>query len=137
MMNTLQSVVAPLPGFAVSSYLNLRLGNQNWDPGRPPIFAEGYEGQIGAAGMEPFSCQAVLGEDLYADFHGCVTREVNRCQQYNELADLYRVVKVDLIYGRCDDRCSAVTLRCYGRCDIDQMHHPAAENVAERIGIVR
>lgn len=121
---------------AVASFLLSRLWFDRRNRDRMPFIVNRNEGEIRRVCVRTFSRKEVFLGHPYADFHGRMECTVHRSFQDDNFADPDGMMKVQFIDGRCD----ADPVRMAGcrdcRNDIDHMHQPPPEQVAETIGII-
>ncbi len=73
---------------------------------------------------------------LTPDFHGSAEGAIESGFQNQQIPNVHRRDKVDVIHGSGDDMRAGVTIGGYGAHQVDVVHEPAAEQIAERIGVI-
>ena len=101
------------------------------------VLVDRNEDEIGAGNVEMRAGLRILDPNLDADFDGCIEGTIDAGLENEQIADVNGLNEVDVIHG-CGDNMGA-RMAIGGDCagEIDEVHEAAAEQVAERVGVVR
>lgn len=94
-----------------------------------------YEGQIGRGDMPQGVGADVFHHALHPDFHGGVEGAIDAGLENENVSDLDRGDEVEMVHGSGDRNGSGMAAGGHGTDQIDKLHQPSAEEVAEGIGI--
>jgi len=132
-----QTILPPNQRFPIAAVFFQRFADYRRHRFRPIILVKSYEGYVRARGVLPFAGQNILRKYLYADLHRSMKGAVQTCLQHDYLADADRIPKIDVIDRGGHGHGTAVPVRCDGGSDIYKVHDPAAQDIAEDIGVLR
>jgi hypothetical protein len=90
----------------------------------------------GTAGVLALTRQNIFGENFHADFHGRMENAVDARLQNDKLADADRRAEIEIVHRGRNDVAIRMAMSGESACDVDQVHHAAAEHIAERIRVV-
>jgi hypothetical protein len=91
---------------------------------------DGYEGDVGAAGVLLLAGENIFREYFYADFHRGAEDAIHAGLQHDPLADIDGKAEIHVVDGRGDDVTVGVARGGERSGDIDQVHHAATEHLA-------
>ena len=97
---------------------------------------DGNEGDVSAAGVFLLAGHDILCEDFYADFHGGAEDAIHAGLEDDPLADVDGKTEVHIVDGRGYDVAIGVARGGERSGDVDQVHHAAAEHLAQRVSVV-
>jgi len=95
------------------------------------------ESQVSRADVPLGSGDVILHPDLDADLHRGVEGAIHRRSKHEQVADVHGREKIKMIGGSGDDEATRMAMTGESSGDIDQMHEASAEQIAQRIGVVR
>ncbi len=101
------------------------------------VVVQRHEGQVGVAGQLALTGLNLFREDLDFHFQRRLEHAGHARLEDDQVADLDRMDEVERVDARREGERVGVAVTGDGAGDVDQMHHRAAENEAERIGVVR
>jgi hypothetical protein len=105
--------------------------------GEPGVLIDGHKSYIRGRRMLPLLCHRVFGIHLDADFHRGAEDTINLRFQVDELTQIYRVAKIDVVHGRRHHITIGMSVRRHRRHHIDQMHHLPAKQFPQRVRLRR
>ena len=86
--------------------------------------------------MEQVPVCGCLDPYLDADFERCVEGAIDAGFENEQIADMDGLDEVDVIHGGGDDMGAGVAIGGHGAGQVDEVHETAAEEIAERVGVV-
>ena len=101
------------------------------------ILGNRHEREIGSAGQLACSRQQFLGIDVDLRFERCVEGARHARLEDDQIADLDWIQKLQAVDRGGHQQAPRVTMTCDRAGDVDEVHHGAAENETQRIGVVR
>ena len=78
----------------------------------------------------------VFRPHLHAHLHGGVKRPVDAGFESDQIAQMHRLDEVDVVHGRGHDKGARVTVSRHGPGQVDKVHQPPAQQVAQRVRVV-
>ena len=124
-------------GFGGLALLFLGLENQSRNRNPLLVGVDGDEGQVGDARQPPHAGQDLLREDLDLDFERRAPGGGDARLEDDQVADLDRVEELQAVDGGGDEQAARVAVTGDGAGDVDEVHDRPAEDVAQRVGVVR
>jgi hypothetical protein len=132
-----QTILPPNERFPIAPAVFRRFANHRRHRLRPIILVKSYEGYVRARGVFPFASQNILRKYFHSDLHRSMEGAVQTCLQHDYFADADRVTKIDVVHRRGHRHGTAVPVRGNSRRDIYKVHDPAAQDIAEDVGVLR
>jgi hypothetical protein len=103
----------------------------------PPIGINRHIGYKSRTRLPPAIGDVVLEVNLHFYFHGSVEGPGDLGSQENDLTDADRVQEIERVDGNSYDVTLAVAMRGNGPGHIHQMHDLSAQNITERVRVIR
>ena len=86
--------------------------------------------------MQALPREQLLRHHLDPDLHGRAKHAIHRGAQNDQFADVHRMQEVQAVHRRGHDGLVRVPHARHGGRQIHQVHHLAAQHVAEAVGVV-
>ncbi len=124
------------PCIMVAAFVLFRLGFQRRHPHPASLRVDRDKGKVRRRDMTQGTVNGVLHPHLDAHFHGGAESAIEGGFQNQQIPDMHRRNKVDMVH-RCGDHMRpGVTVGGYRSHQVDVVHEPAAQQVAQRISVV-
>jgi hypothetical protein len=130
-----QTASAPFLCRAISALFVGSLGTQLGDLDGFSVLVDGDEREIAGIRMPTLARHELFGLDADADFHGRTTDEVDARLHDDEIAQMYRLSKVDTVDRGGHDRRSGMAKGGDRRRLVHHRHDDAAEHVSEVVRV--
>ena len=95
------------------------------------------EGQERPARHPPDARQRLFREHFHLHLERRAPHRRHEGLEDDQIADFDRMQKLQTVHGRSDEQAARVPVARNRAGDVDEVHHRAAENVPERVRIVR
>ena len=102
----------------------------------PAMFVDGDEDEVSAGYVQMRACLRILDPDFDADLHRGVEGAVHPRLQDQQIANVDGCDEVDVVHRGSDDVGAGVAIGGHRSHEVDEMHEPAAEQIAEGVGVV-
>jgi hypothetical protein len=122
--------------FAIAPLVFLGFQNEWRHLPRLTLLINGDERYIRAARVAPLPGENILGENLHADFHRSAEDTIDAGFQDDQLPDANGVAKVEVVHRSRHHVTHRVAMGGNRSRDVNQVHHAAAEDVAEDVRVV-
>ena len=130
-----QARVAARFGVGGAAAILVVLEHQRRDRARLAVAVDGHEREVGLGRVAARGGARILGLDAHADLHRRLADEVDLRLQPHDLAEMDRREERQAVDRRRDHVAARVAHAGHRRGDVDPLHHLAAEDRAERVGV--
>jgi hypothetical protein len=130
------ALFAAAPCIMVAAFVLVRLEFQRGHPYPASLLVDRNKSEIGRCDVTQGAVNGVFHPHLDAHLHGGAESTIERGFQNQQIPDMHRRNKVDMVHRSGDHVRPGMAVGGHRRHQVDVMHEPAAQQVAQCVGVV-